>query len=87
MTILFSFFIFFKKILNSLFTLRALLESFKNNLLVAGPILNKNKKPKGSLIILDFKKKEEVINFLKGDPYSKVGLFEEIKIEFFKRVF
>ena len=63
------------------------LDSFKDNLLFAGPILNKNKRPKGSLLILEFKKKEEVINFLKSDPYSKVGLFDEIKIELFKRVF
>ncbi len=63
------------------------LDSFKDNLLLAGPILNKNKRPKGSLLILEFKKKEEVINFLKSDPYSKVGLFDEIKIELFKRVF
>ena len=63
------------------------LYSFKDNLLLAGPILNKNKRPKGSLLILEFKKKEEVINFLKSDTYRKVGLFHEIKIELFKRVF
>ena len=63
------------------------LKSFKNNLILAGPILNKINKPKGSILILKFQNKHELNNFLKNDPYSKVDLFESVNIETFKRVF
>ena len=63
------------------------LKSLKNNLILAGPILNKTNKPKGSVLILKFQNKFELNNFLKNDPYSKVDLFETVNIEIFKRVF
>ena len=63
------------------------LKKLKNRLILAGPILNKDDKPKGSVLILKFQNRVELNNFLKNDPYAKVGLFETIKIEIFKRVF
>ena len=63
------------------------LKSFKKKLILAGPILNKTNKPRGSVLILKFRNKLELNNFLKNDPYSKVGLFEKVNIEIFKRVF
>ena len=63
------------------------LKSLKNNLILAGPILNKTNKPKGSVLILKFQNKFELNNFLKNDPYSKVDLFETVNVEIFKRVF
>ncbi|MAZ46878.1 MAG: hypothetical protein CMM98_04805 [Rickettsiales bacterium] len=63
------------------------LKKLKNRLILAGPILNKADKPKGSVLILKFQNRVELNNFLKNDPYAKVGLFETIKIEIFKRVF
>ena len=63
------------------------LKSLKNKLILAGPILNKNNKPKGSVLILKFQNKFELDNFLKNDPYSKVDLFETVNVEIFKRVF
>ena len=49
--------------------------------------MNKSNKPKGSILILNFEKKQELLAFLKNDPYVKVNLFEEVIIEKFKRVF
>ena len=63
------------------------LKSLKNKLILAGPILNKTNKPKGSVLILKFQNRLELNNFLKNDPYSKVDLFETVNIEIFKRVF
>ncbi len=63
------------------------LKSLKSNLILAGPILNKINKPKGSVLILKFQNRYELNNFLKNDPYSKVDLFESVNIETFKRVF
>ncbi len=63
------------------------LKSFKDKIILAGPILNKTNKSKGSVLILKFQNRFELNNFLKNDPYSKVGLFETINVEIFKRVF
>ena len=63
------------------------LKNLKNKLVLAGPILNKKNKPKGSILILKFQNRIQLNNFLKNDPYSKVDLFETISIEIFKRVF
>ena len=63
------------------------LKNLKKRLILAGPILNKNNKPKGSVLILKFKNRVQLNSFLKNDPYSKVDLFETVNIEIFKRVF
>ena len=63
------------------------LKSLGKKLLLAGPVLDKNDKPKGSILILDFENLEKLKNFLDCDPYSQVELFESITIEKFKRVF
>ena len=63
------------------------LKSFKDKIILAGPILNKTNKSKGSVLILKFQNRFELNNFLKNDPYSKAGLFETVNIEIFKRVF
>ena len=63
------------------------LKNLKKKLVLAGPIINNKHKPKGSILILKFQNKAQLNNFLKNDPYSKVGLFETVNIEIFKRVF
>ena len=63
------------------------LKSLKNKLILAGPILNRTNKPKGSVLILKFQNSLQLSSFLKNDPYSKVNLFETVNIEIFKRVF
>ncbi|MEC8265844.1 MAG: YciI family protein [Pseudomonadota bacterium] len=63
------------------------LKSLKKKLILAGPILNKNQKPKGSVLIIKFQNRTKLREFLKKDPYSKVKLFESVVIEEFKRVF
>ena len=63
------------------------LEKFKSKLVTAGPLIGENGKPYGSLLILDLKGHSELENFLKNDPYSLEGLFEEITVKEFKKVF
>ena len=62
------------------------LKKIKKKLILAGPILNKNDKPIGTVLILDFERLTDVKKFLNDDPYSKVHLFENIKIIRFKKV-
>ena len=62
------------------------LKKIKKKLILAGPILDKNDKPIGTVLILDFDKMTDLKKFLNGDPYSKVHLFDEVKITKFKKV-
>ena len=48
--------------------------------------MDKNDKPVGTVLIVDFDKLTAVKNFLNEDPYSKVNLFKEINIVRFKKV-
>ena len=80
-----------KNSLNKRLTNRGLhlnyLKTLKDKLILAGPILNKNGNPKGSILIIKFENKKKLKEFLKNDPYAKANLFDNIVIEEFKRVF
>ena len=62
------------------------LKKIKKKLILAGPILDKNDNPVGTVLILDFDNLNAVKKFLNEDPYSKVDLFNDIKIVRFKKV-
>ena len=62
------------------------LKKIKKKLILAGPILDKNDKPIGTVLILDFDKTTDLKKFLNGDPYYKAHLFDEVKITKFKKV-
>ena len=62
------------------------LKKIKKKLILAGPILDKDNNPIGTVLILDFDKTTDVKKFLNGDPYSKAHLFDEVKITRFKKV-
>ncbi len=62
------------------------LKNYKENILIAGPILDKNQNPVGSLLVVDFESEEEVKNFSKNDPYNLGGLFKKVEIIRFKKV-
>lgn len=62
------------------------LKIIKKKLILAGPILDKNNDPKGTVLIIDFDKLSDVKKFVNNDPYSKVNLFREVKIVKFKKI-
>ena len=63
------------------------LTKFESKLITAGPLVGEDGNPYGSLLILDFKLRSELEDFLKNDPYSLEGLFREVMIRKFKKVF
>ena len=63
------------------------LESFKSKLLMAGPIFSNTGDPCGSVIALDFDDKSSINKFIKKDPYNIAGLFDEVVVHKFKKVF
>ena len=75
-----------KRLANRNFHLKYL-QTLKENLVMAGPILDDSENPKGSILVIKFENKKKLEEFLKKDPYTKVNLFETVEIELFKRVF
>ena len=63
------------------------LKNNKKKILFAGPLLDEENNVKGSLIVINANTKSEVTKFYHKDPYFQSGLFEEIQIFKFKKVF
>ena len=62
------------------------LNNFKEQIMIAGPILDENKNPVGTVLVLNYDKLEQVNDFLKKDPYNQVNLFKKISNLEFKKV-
>jgi len=56
-------------------------------LLFAGPLLDADGNPNGSIVVVEAKDEQEARGFYNGDPYMAVGLFAEITISRFRHVF
>lgn len=56
------------------------LESLGDRLLCAGPTLNKDGKPDGSLVIFEASDIESALAFADADPYAEAGLFDTVRV-------
>jgi len=56
------------------------LDSFADQVLVAGPLLDNDGAPIGSLLILDFADRKAAIQFAADDPYALAGLFASVAV-------
>ncbi|MBS0960029.1 MULTISPECIES: YciI family protein [Acetobacter] len=63
------------------------LEKHKNIIRFAGPMLDEEEKPCGSLIMIDVDNPSAADVFAAADPYTKAGLFESVIIRAVKTVF
>lgn len=63
------------------------LERHARHLLAAGPMLGPDGAPVGSLIIHDAEARAELDAFLADDPYTTGGLFAEVEVRPWRRVF
>lgn len=59
----------------------------KGILKIAGPLLDEDGKPTGSLIILKAETVEEARALAEADPYAKAGLFSTVEIKAYNWVF
>jgi uncharacterized protein YciI len=53
---------------------------------MAGPFLSEAGEMTGSLIVLEVGSLEEAHTWAAADPYAKAGLFEEVRIQEWKKV-
>jgi uncharacterized protein len=53
---------------------------------LAGPFLDDEGKPSGSMIVLDVADKAAAEAWAAGDPYAKAGLFEAVSVQAWRKV-
>ncbi|ARM14265.1 MULTISPECIES: YciI-like protein [Rhizobium] len=59
----------------------------KGTLKIAGPFLDDEGKPCGSLIIVEAESKEAARALADADPYAQAGLFESVEVKAYNWVF
>jgi len=57
------------------------------NLLFAGPLLDDDGNPNGSVVVVEAEDMEAAQGYYNGDPYMAAGLFADIRITRFRHVF
>lgn len=62
------------------------LREIAGSIVVAGPILDEEGKPCGSVIVYEAPDKAAAEKLVKEDPYSKVDLFETVELRGFRLV-
>ena len=62
------------------------LERVGDRLLVAGPLLDEEGRPIGSLLIIDFDDRKAAIQFAADDPYAQAGLFASVAVTAWRQV-
>jgi uncharacterized protein len=63
------------------------LETHAGQLNFAGPLLDENESPVGSLIVIDVADKAAAETFAAGDPYAKADAFDSVEIIATRQVF
>lgn len=65
----------------------AYLQAYEQKLAQAGPLLDADGRPCGSLFIVEVNDRAEAEGFAAADPYAKAGLFESTVIRPYRPVF
>ncbi len=65
----------------------AYLETYQSRLVQAGPLLDLDQRPCGSLLVIDVVDRAEAEGFAVSDPYAKAGLFESVVIRGYREIF
>ena len=65
----------------------AYLQTYEACLAQAGPMLDADDRPCGSLLIIDVADQAEAAGFAEADPYGKAGLFESVIIRHYRQVY
>jgi uncharacterized protein YciI len=65
----------------------AYLETYKSKIVQAGPLLDQDGRPCGSLLIVDVADRAEADGFAAADPYARSSLFESVLIRPYRMVF
>lgn len=58
----------------------AYLDGFADSIIVAGPSLDHEGQPNGSILVMRFDEEAQAEAFCAGDPYAQAGLFSNTSI-------
>lgn len=62
------------------------IDGVADQVLVAGPLLDLEGKPMGSLLIIDFAERKDAVAFAAADPYALAGLFASVAVTAWRKV-
>ena len=65
----------------------AYLEAAIERIVVAGPLLDDEGTPIGSMLLMDFPDRRAAVAFAADDPYARVGLFASVAVTAWRQVF
>jgi uncharacterized protein YciI len=65
----------------------AYLQAYAEKIVEAGPLLDPDDRPCGSLLIIEVEDAAAAAGFAEADPYAKAGLFESVVIRPYRTVF
>lgn len=65
----------------------AYLQTYVNRLHEAGPLLDNDGRPCGSMLLVEVEDRAAAEGFAEADPYAKAGLFESVVIRRYRTVF
>lgn len=64
----------------------AYLEAALDQVVVAGPLLDEEGAPIGSMLLMDFPDRRAAVAFAADDPYAKAGLFASVAVTAWRQV-
>ncbi len=64
----------------------AYLEGAIDQILVAGPLLDDEGLPIGSMLLMNFADRRAAVNFAADDPYARAGLFSSVAVTAWRQV-
>lgn len=64
----------------------AYLESALDQVVVAGPLLDDEGAPIGSMLLMDFPDRRAAVAFAADDPYARAGLFASVAVTAWRQV-
>jgi hypothetical protein len=62
------------------------IDTIRDRVLVAGPLLDDAGQPIGSLLIIDFDDRRAAMHFAANDPYACAGLFASVAVTAWRKV-
>ena len=65
----------------------AYLETALDRILVAGPLLDDEGNPIGSMLLMEFPDRRAAVSFAADDPYARAGLFASVAVTAWRQVF
>lgn len=65
----------------------AYLEAAIDHVVVAGPLLDDEGQPIGSMLLMNFQDRKAAVAFAAADPYAQAGLFASVAVTSWRQVY